>query len=86
MEVNLHNLGEKIGQFAFQSPSVFNFYLPEFTPAGPVQEAGLVAPEAQIATAPNLIGYLNGVTSLIDNGTSMGFASSVTSLVESGVQ
>lgn len=47
---------------------MFNFYLPEFSPAGPIQEAGLVAPEAQIATAPYLIGYLNGVTSLIDNG------------------
>lgn len=68
MEINLFKLGESIGQFAFQSPSVFNFYLPEFSPAGPVQEAGLVAPEAQIATAPYLIGYLNGVSSLIDNG------------------
>ena len=68
LEVNLFNLGEKIGQFAFQSPTVFNFYLPEFSPAGPVQEAGLVAPEAQIATGPYLIGYLNGVASLIDNG------------------
>lgn len=68
MEVNLYKVGEKVGQFAFQSPSVFNFYLPEFSPAGPVQEAGLVAPEAQIATAPYLIGYLNGVSSLIDNG------------------
>jgi hypothetical protein len=66
----LFKLGEKIGQFAFQAPSVFNFYLPEFAPAGAVQEAGLVAPEAQIATAPYLIGYLNGVTSLIDSGTS----------------
>lgn len=44
MEINLFKLGESIGQFAFQSPSVFNFYLPEFSPAGPVQEAGLVAP------------------------------------------
>jgi uncharacterized protein (DUF1800 family) len=43
----------------FNSPSVFNFYLPSYTPPGPLAQAGLVAPEMQIinassgVTAPN---------------------------------
>ena len=43
----------------FNSPSVFNFYLPTYMPPGPLAEAGLVAPEMQIinassgVTAPN---------------------------------
>jgi uncharacterized protein (DUF1800 family) len=46
-------------QEPFKAPSVFNFYLPAYTPPGPLAEAGLVAPEFQIVnatsgtTAPN---------------------------------
>jgi len=46
-------------QEPFKAPSVFNFYLPTYTPPGPLAEAGLVAPEFQIVnatsgtTAPN---------------------------------
>lgn len=69
-DVNLADMQEKVGQMAFDSPSVFNFYLPEFAPAGPVSYAGLVAPEAQLGTAPQIIGYLNGVASLVDYGLS----------------
>jgi uncharacterized protein (DUF1800 family) len=42
-----------------KAPSVFNFYLPTYTPPGPIAAAGLVAPEFQIVnassgvTAPN---------------------------------
>ncbi|WP_367870235.1 DUF1800 family protein [Luteolibacter sp. Populi] len=46
-------------QEPFNSPSVFNFYLPTYMPPGPLAAAGLVAPELQIVnaasgvTAPN---------------------------------
>jgi len=46
-------------QEPFNSPSVFNFYLPTYMPPGPLASAGLVAPELQIVnaasgvTAPN---------------------------------
>ena len=33
-----------------------------------LEGAGLVAPEMQIATAPYVIGFLNGAASLIDYG------------------
>jgi cullin-associated NEDD8-dissociated protein 1 len=68
MEVDLELMPRKIGQMAFLAPSVFGFYLPEFAPNGIVADAGLVAPEAQISTAPLTIGFLNGLSSLIDYG------------------
>ena len=40
------NIQLDIGMEAHKSPSVFNFYQPEYTPAGPVARASLVAPEA----------------------------------------
>ncbi len=46
----LYNLDNMIGQGVMQAPSVFNFYLPDFSPSGPVREQGLVAPEFQLAT------------------------------------
>lgn len=69
-EVELYDMHNKIGQMAFQAPSVFGFYLPEYAPAGPIGSSGLVGPEAQLATAPLIVGFLNGVAGLIDVGLS----------------
>ena len=66
--LNLRNMHTRVGQMAHFSPGVFNFYLPEFIPAGSLEDAGLVSPESQIFTSPYLIGYLNGMSSLIDHG------------------
>ena len=38
------------GQGPLQSPSVFNFFSPFFAPPGEIRNAGLVAPELEIAT------------------------------------
>ena len=57
-----------IGQQAFMSPTVFNFYLVEYMPPGPIGAASLHAPEAQLLTAPLVVGYLNGMVSLVDHG------------------
>ena len=38
-------------QMPFNSPSVFNYYLPTYTPPGALAQAGLVAPEFQIINA-----------------------------------
>ncbi|MEM7797695.1 MAG: DUF1800 domain-containing protein [Chloroflexota bacterium] len=40
-----------LGQYPFMSPSVFNFFSPDFTPLGPLEEANLDAPEFQITTS-----------------------------------
>merc|ERR1712139_566484 len=65
-QIILENLEEVIGQSMTHSPSVFNFYNPDYTPSR--FSTGVVAPEFQIFTAPFAVGFLNGMTSLIDNG------------------
>ena len=47
------------GQNVLSAPSVFNFYLPTFSPAGPIKDQGMVAPEFQITDASTIIGVTN---------------------------
>eukprot|EP00040_Diaphanoeca_grandis_P028845 m.167802 g.167802 ORF g.167802 m.167802 type:complete len:2710 (-) comp31477_c0_seq1:197-8326(-) len=80
VEVMLQQMDLKIGQGAHQQPSVFSYYLPDFSPDGAVAAAGLVSPESQLSTAPFVIGFLNGMNSLIDVGLSScdyGFGDSI---------
>ena len=68
-EVELSDsLISKIGQAVYRAPSVFNFFSPEFAAEGPVQDAGLVSPEAQLGILPNVIGFLDGAGALIFDG------------------
>ena len=41
---------------------------PDFTPDGKVGEAGLVSPEASLATSPLTIAMMNGLHGLVDLG------------------
>ncbi|MEM6885161.1 MAG: DUF1800 family protein [Verrucomicrobiota bacterium] len=47
------------GQQPMASPSVFNFYQPDYGPAGTIRDRKLVAPEFQIATASSIVGMMN---------------------------
>lgn len=52
-------------QYPMKSPSVFNFFLPNHQPLGPIGDAGLVAPEFQITTSVSAItgiNFMNTVT------------------------
>ncbi len=49
------------GQMPLASPSVFNFFLPEFRPNGAINDAGLVGPEFQIHNSRTSIEYINQV-------------------------
>ncbi|EGB12134.1 hypothetical protein AURANDRAFT_20488, partial [Aureococcus anophagefferens] len=44
-EVSLEGMDQKIGQMAHEAPSVFSYYLPDYSPQGAVGDRGLVAPE-----------------------------------------
>ena len=66
--VVLRNLVDSIGQYPYASPTVFNFYEPEFRPDSFPE--GLVAPEFQIYTAPTALAFANGMHSLINQGLS----------------
>ncbi len=46
-------------QHVLSAPSVFNFYLPSFSPAGELGDAGITAPEFQITNASTVVGMTN---------------------------
>ncbi len=50
---------DNLKQYPLASPSVFNFFLPDFQPNGAIANAGLVAPEFQIHNSQTSIGYVN---------------------------
>ena len=50
---------EAVSQGILAAPSVFNFYLPNFSPNGPISDQGLIAPEFQIHTSATSINYIN---------------------------
>lgn len=45
------------GQQPLASPTVFNFFRPDYQPIGPIEEADLVAPEFQITNSQTVLGY-----------------------------
>lgn len=59
-----NTLGE-LGQKPLGAPSVFNFYLPSYSPPGDFATAGLVAPETQILNEPTSISTSNRLLSFI---------------------
>ena len=64
----LDDADDALGQSPLLAPSVFNFYSPNFRPAGPVAAAGLVAPEFQITSETTMVGSLNFFAALIRRG------------------
>lgn len=53
------NTDGTLGQSPQDAPSVFNWFLPDYVLAGPLAQAGLVAPELQIATESNVVNVTN---------------------------
>ena len=50
-----------ISQKPLTSPSVFNFFQPDYQPLGAVEEADLVAPEFQITDSQTIAGWMNAL-------------------------
>jgi len=59
-----------LGQSPYRSPTVFNFYDPDYVPDGGFQAAGRFAPEFQILTTTSAVGTNNFLYGLIANGQS----------------
>lgn len=53
------DLDEMLTQHPLSSPTVFNFYKPDFVPHGALQAAKLVAPEFELHTSATSIAYVN---------------------------
>ncbi len=58
---DMRNVYELVEQKPNSSPSVFNFFQSDHQPIGPVESAGLVAPEFQITNSKTITGYVNGL-------------------------
>lgn len=56
-----------LGQSPLLAPSVFNFFSPAFTRAGPIAQAGLVVPEMQLVTDTQIVGSSNFFTRMIND-------------------
>ncbi len=53
------SLEASVSQHVLASPSVFNFYLPDFQPNGPIANANLVGPEFQLHNSRTAVDYYN---------------------------
>jgi uncharacterized protein (DUF1800 family) len=59
-----------LGQTPMRSPTVFNFFRPEYIPPNTsIAAANLFAPEMQITEETSVVGYLNYMHNAIVNGT-----------------
>ncbi|MEO1452163.1 MAG: DUF1800 family protein, partial [Bacteroidota bacterium] len=52
---------EATGQYPLNSPSVFNFFLPDYQPNGIIMDMGLFGPVFQIHNSTTAINYINEV-------------------------
>lgn len=57
----MYRLYDKVGQVPLFSPSVFNFFQPDYAPEGELKAMGKVAPEFQILNSQTLTGYINAL-------------------------
>ncbi len=55
----MNNFWEGTSQRPLASPSVFNFFQPDYQPIGPIDDADKVAPEFQIMNSISIVGYIN---------------------------
>ena len=53
------DLQEELQMHPMSAPTVFNFYKPDFAPHGPLQDAGMVAPEFELHTSATSVAYVN---------------------------
>ncbi len=67
-----YSFWEETGQAVFGAPSVFNFFLPDFQPVGPLADEGLVGPVFQIHNSRTSVGMMNQVNGWAVYGNVMG--------------
>jgi len=74
----LDGLQSVIRQGTYEQPSVFNYYLPEYSPPGPIGASGLVSPESMLLAGSAVTNLLDGMFRMTKNGLDecyAGFAS-----------
>jgi len=58
---------DQTAQRPLSSPSVFNFYSPDYIPNGSLKDAGKVGPEFQLLSSQTLTGYFNALNDWLVN-------------------
>lgn len=66
---DLEQTGTNIGQNPLRSPSVFNWYRPDYAPSGRIADSGIIAPEFQIAHEATVLGFINTMTRMAYRNT-----------------
>lgn len=61
----LNQFDATLGQTILRSPTVFNFFLPDYSPPGVIRDQNLLAPEFQIMTENTLVNSFNSIISMI---------------------
>lgn len=77
----LDSLEYGISQGPLQSPTVFNYFHPEFAPPGPVATANAIAPEFEITTTTAIAAtqnYFGNIVTTYSNSGSNGFTDTLT--------
>ncbi|MAU76152.1 MAG: hypothetical protein CL831_04670 [Crocinitomicaceae bacterium] len=55
---------EEMGQHPMASPTVFNFFMPTYSPSGPISDSSLVAPEFELLNSASSIKYINLISDM----------------------
>lgn len=66
---------DQTSQRPLSSPSVFNFYSPDYIPNGPLKDAGKVGPEFQLLSSQTLTGYFNALNDWLINDDPIDYSS-----------
>ncbi|WCE32595.1 DUF1800 domain-containing protein [Vibrio sp. SCSIO 43137] len=53
------DIQDQLSQHPLSSPTVFNFYKPDFAPHGPIEQSKLLAPEFELHNSATSIAYVN---------------------------
>lgn len=67
-KINDHNTYAATNQILLNSPSVFNFFLPDYQQPGAIANGGLHAPEFQIMTSTTAVTALNHYSRMVSVG------------------
>ncbi len=65
---------DQMEQRPLNSPSVFNFYQPDYVPDGPLRVSGKFGPEFQLLNSITLTGYLNALNKWLVNNDPIDYA------------
>ena len=62
-------LDDRISQHPYRAPTVFNYFQYDHQPSGPLSQTGLVAPESQLFSSPEVLKFMNYLNKGLDQSS-----------------